>query len=80
MPLVCSSPSRSVVVKAQTCCTIKLMSIKKPSRVVIAAVEAGLVRERLADIDQEHGAGYAWYGYSGTAPFAEFDRWQSANN
>lgn len=38
----------------------------------------GVVRERLADIDQERRGGYAWYNYNGTKVFERYDQWRQA--
>jgi len=37
----------------------------------------GVIRDRLADIDQERRGGYAWYNFSGTGVFKRYATWQS---
>ena len=39
----------------------------------------GIVRERLADIDQERRGGYAWYTYNGTKVFERYAAWKREN-
>jgi len=36
----------------------------------------GVIRERLADIDQERRGGYAWYNYNGTGVFKRYAVWK----
>lgn len=37
----------------------------------------GVIRERLADIEQERRGGYAWYNYNGTKVFERYAAWKS---
>lgn len=36
----------------------------------------GVIRDRLADIDQERRGGYAWYNYGGTKVFERYAAWK----
>lgn len=42
----------------------------------IFAGRDGVIRDRLADIEQERRGGYAWYNYSGTKVFERYDEWK----